>query len=316
VAKAADAIIANTEWRAMVDPNAQYLSFGWQAESDRGVGGPGRLSPKRWKWCSDEERLIYFLAAGAPNDAHAVEPSAYYRLKRVVKQHGNEPPFVVSWNGSLFTYFFASCWIDSRSFAPDNPASFGQPGPRVQWSENSRRAVVTQRQRCREMAGELKTLGENRWGLAPCVFRDNYLVQEVRPNIVNRDSWQAGVTAPYAAGAAIMFAPRECMAALHEYRSLRDSKSQPVAWHDPAHGGYGFVDSFSLDPCYGQKETLGVDAGPMLLAIENARTGLVWRLFMNHAVAQRAADKLKWQPDVESPIRLASNKTNRSRSAE
>jgi hypothetical protein len=106
------------------------------------------------------------------------------------------------------------------------------------------------------------------------------------------------------------------MAALHEYRSLRDDKSELVAWHDPARGGYGFVDSFSLDPPRGQNETLGVDAGPMLLAIENARTGLVWRLFMKHAVARSAVSKLKWQPDVESPFRLASNKTNRSTSAE
>src|SRR4029078_327590 len=145
----------------------------------------------------------------------------------------------------------------SLSFAADNPAAFGQAGPRVQWFENSRRAVDTQRQRCREMASQFKTLGENRWGLAPCVFRNNYLVHEVRPNIVDRDSLQGGVTAPYAAGAAIMFAPRESVAALREFRSLRDSKSELVAWRDPAHGGYGFVDSFSLDPPCGQNETLG-----------------------------------------------------------
>jgi hypothetical protein len=313
VAKAADAIIAGTNWRAMYDQSAQYLTFGWEAEGDRGVGGPGRLSPKHWQWCSDEERLIYFLAAGSPKDTHALEPSAYYRLKRVVKQHGGEPPFVVSWNGSLFTYFFASCWIDSRSFAPDNPAAFGQAGPGVQWFENSRRAVVTHRARCQDMAKQFKTLGEHRWGMAPCAFRDSYLVQDVRPNIVDKDSWLGGVTAPYAAGAAIMFAPRESMAALREFRSLRDSKSELVAWRDPAHGGYGFADSISLDPPYGDKETIGVDVGPMLLAIENARSGLVWQLFMKHEVARRAVQNLKWQPDVESPFRLASIKSIKPR---
>ena len=225
-----------------------------------------------------------------------------------MKQHDDKPPFVVSWNGSLFTYFFASCWIDYRAYAADNPDDFGEDGPSVQWFENSRRAVLTHRDRCREASSRFNTLGENRWGLAPCSFRSNYLVHEVRPNISDRDIWLDGVTAPYAAGAAIMFAPRECMAALREYRSLRDSNSRPVAWHDPKLGGYGFVDSFSLNPPQGQNETLGVDAGPLLLAIENVRSGLIWQLFMKHDVAKRAVRRLQWNTTLAPPTSLAAQR--------
>jgi hypothetical protein len=309
VAQIAKTIIVNTNWRAMYDESAEYLTMGWQAATDLATQGPGKLSRKRWEWCSDEERLIYFLAVGSPNAQGALEPAAYYHLKRVVKQHENGPPFVVSWNGSLFTYFFASCWIDYRSFAVDDPAAFGEDGPGVQWFENSRRAVLTHRDRCQEAASRYKTLGEDRWGLAPCAFRNDYLVHEVQPNITNRDVWFGGVTAPYAAGAAIMFAPRESLAALREYRTLQDDKSRPVAWHDPADGGYGFVDSFSLDPPRGQLETLGIDAGPLLLAIENARTGLVWQLFMKHDVAQRAVERLQWKSRVVRTASLAARET-------
>ena len=207
VAKLADQIAADANWQAMFDKEKNYLTMGWRAATERGPEGPGELISALWHWCSDEERLIYFLAVGSPNERHALEPAAYYRLKRVVKNHNEMPPYVVSWNGSLFTYFFAHCWIDYRHLAADDPAAFGGEGPRVDWFENSRRATLTHRQRCIEVSGKFPTLAENRWGLAPCAFRDKYLVHEVRPNVSDKDEWYEGVVPPYAAGSAIMFAP-------------------------------------------------------------------------------------------------------------
>jgi hypothetical protein len=93
-----------------------------------------------------------------------------------------------------------------------------------------------------------------------------------------------------------MFAPKESMAALREYRSLKDSAGRPIAWRDPTQGGYAFVDSFSLDPPKGQDANFGINVGPLLLAIENARTGLVWKLFMKHEAAQRAVSRLQLEP--------------------
>jgi hypothetical protein len=293
VARLADKIAADADWLAMFDKKVGYLSMGWKATTDRGVDGPGEIHPNHWEWCSDEERLIYFLAAGSPDMKHVLEPAAYYRLKRVVKHHKDLPPFAVSWNGSLFTYFFSHCWIDYRHLAADDPTTFGAQGPSVDWFENSRRAVLTQRQRCIDASREFPTLGENRWGLAPCAFRDRYLVHEVRPNIDDKDDWLNGVVPPYAAGSAIMFTPTESIAALREFKSLRAPDGSPVAWRDPKDGGYAFVDSFSLTPPYGHDENLGIDVGPMLLAIENVRTGLIWKLFMKHDAAKRAVDSLR-----------------------
>jgi hypothetical protein len=101
---------------------------------------------------------------------------------------------------------------------------------------------------------------------------------------------------PYAAGSAITFAPAESLAAMREYRGLKDRHGQPLVWRDPDQDGYGFVDSFHLDPPYGQEEYLGIDQGPMLLAIENIRSGLPWRLFMQHDVAKRAVKRLQLKP--------------------
>jgi hypothetical protein len=296
VARLASEIAVGADWRAMFNEKAGFLSMGWQAKTDKGVDGPGEIHPNFWQWCSDEERLIYFLAVGSADEKHALQPATYYRLKRVVKRHADMPPYVVSWNGSLFTYFFAHCWIDYRHLAADNPTAFGAEGPAVDWFENSRRAALTQLRRCIEMSQTFPTLGENRWGLAPCAFRDKYLVHDVRPNISDQDHWLEGILPPYAAGSAIMFTPRESIAALREYKSLRGPDGRPLAWRDPNHGGYAFVDSFSLAPPYGHDENFGIDVGPLLLAIENARTGLVWQLFMKDDNARRATDRLRLMP--------------------
>lgn len=296
VAALVNRIVADADWLAMYDEPAGMMTMGWRAATSRGVEGPGNIRPIHWKYASDEERLVCFLAAGAPHEEHVVEPAAYFRLKRIVKQHEDRPPYVVSYNGSMFTYFFAHCWIDYRHLGPDDPAAFGVDEAAVDWFENSRRATLTHRARCVEASRNYPTLGANRWGLAPCTFRDKYLVHEVRPNVSEQDVWYDGVVPPYGAGSAIMFAPQESLAALREYITLKDEQGQPLAWRDPAQGGYGLVDSFSLDPPYGHVEYLGIDQGPLLLAIENVRSGLIWRLFMEHDVAKRAVAQLRLKP--------------------
>ena len=202
---------------------------------------PARFAPGIGSGAAMRSGWSIFLAVGAPDADHAIAPTSYYRLKRVVKRHDDMPPYVVSWNGSLFTYFFSHCWIDYRHLAADDPQSFDVDAPRVDWFENSRRAVLTHRQRCIEASHEFPTLAENRWGLAPCSFRDQYLVHEVRPSVNDKDVWYEGVVPPYAAGSAIMFTPTESLAALREYRSLNGPDGRPLVWRDPAKGGYGFA---------------------------------------------------------------------------
>jgi hypothetical protein len=292
VAEAARPIVDDANWTKMYDKKSGFMTMGWKASTLQGVNGPGKLINAFWKFASDEERLVAFLAVGAP-EGHAVGPAVYYRLERMVKQHGDLPPYVVSWNGSMFTYFFSHVWIGYRHLADDDPTQFGEAGVRVDWFENSRRATLTHRQRCIEESGQFHNLSENRWGLAPCEFKTDYLVAQVKPNVSDTDEWRGAVLPPYGAGAAIMFTPAESLAALREYRSLKDANGKPLVWNDPAEGGYGFMDSFSLDPPHGHNVNSGHDQGPLLLAIENARTGLIWKLFMQHEAAQRAVERLQ-----------------------
>lgn len=289
-------MVADTNWRPFAVGPGGFLSMGWTPNDPADMAGPGKFLEAHWSDAADEERLIHFLAAGMPNPDHALDPQAYYRLERPLKRHNDMPPYVVSWPGALFTYFFSHCWIDYRSLDADDPARFGVDAPRVDWFENSRRAVLTHRQRCIEQAGRFKTFAPDRWGQSACAARDGYLVPEVQPNQIGSDNWGAGTVAPYAAGSAIMFTPAESLAALRAFRELKRPDGKPLVWWDPADGGYGLVDCFNLDQQFASDDYVGIDHGPMLLAIENVRTGLIWKLFMQHDVARRAVTRLGLKP--------------------
>lgn len=295
IATLADQILAEVKWAKFRDGPKKFLSMGWKASTDVGVDGPGKIWPWGWKRASDEERLIYFLATGAGDPASAIPAKDYFRLERSVESYADEKPYVVSWSGSLFMYFFSHGWIDYGAFEADDPSAFGVEAPQVDWFENTRRAALTHRRRCIDEAERYPTLGPNRWGLTPCAAYGGYCVQEFQPNLVDNDRWCDGIVAPYGAASVLPMVPAESMAALREYRSLQDENGKPLLWREPTTGGYGFADAFKLNPREAYEVYLGIDQGPMLLAIENARTGLVWELFMQHPIAQSAVKRLKLQ---------------------
>lgn len=303
VRRLVDLLIGRANWRAFMLPDG-YLSMGWKPHDKASFGGPGEFVPWKWHVASGEEQLVTFLATASPNPDHAVEPAAYYRLTRTVDRHGGLDPYVVSWNGSMFTYFFQHCWLEFGRFEADNPSAFGVTAPRVDWYENTRRAFLTHRQRCQEMSSAHRTLAEHRWGLAPCMGLNpkgdsGYLVQDLLPNLSGEEHWHRGTVAPYVAAAALPFLPNEALAALREMRELRDADGKLVAWQCPDEGGYGLADSILLDPLHVPTDHIGIDVGPMLLAIENARTGLVWRLFHEHPSVRVGVERLGWKEVAE-----------------
>lgn len=303
VAQIIDLFAKETNWKDYQRTDSGLLTFAWKPHDRSRLGGEGEYMPLEWHLATDEERIIYFMAVGAPTEEYAIAPTSYYKLERHVGQLKDMSPFVMSWNGLLFTYFFSHCYIDYRDMPADNPEQFGGKGPRVDWFENSRRGTLAHRQACIDLAGEYRTFAEDRWGLSPCMGQAgpqpgwDYIVQELKPNIRNHDDLKMGTVAPYAAGCSIMFTPQETMAALRAFRDLKREDGRPLVWRDPAQGGYAFADSFNLDQQVACDDNVAIDVGPMILAIENARTGLIWKLFMEHEYAKRACEKLKLFPE-------------------
>ena len=93
-----------------------------------------------------------------------------------------------------------------------------------------------------------------------------------------------GVIAPTAALSSMPYTPDESMAALrYFYYKLGDR-----LWSD-----YGFIDAFNLTTgWFDTGEHIAIDQGPIILMIENHRTGLLWRLFMSDADVRTGLSKL------------------------
>jgi len=65
---------------------------------------------------------------------------------------------------------------------------------------------------------------------------------------------------------------------------------------------YGFFDACNLDAPGGPwvaPDRVCIDQGPLLIAIENARTGLIWRTFHAHPFVKAAMDRLGLTRDAE-----------------
>ena len=81
-----------------------------------------------------------------------------------------------------------------------------------------------------------------------------------------------GVIAPTAAVSSIPYTPVESMQALKFfYYKLGDK-----LW-----GPYGFYDAFSLKDTWFASSYLAIDQGPIIVMMENYRSGLLWNLFMS-----------------------------------
>ena len=55
---------------------------------------------------------------------------------------------------------------------------------------------------------------------------------------------------------------------------------------------YGFKDAFNLTADWFAPSYLAIDQGPIIVMIENYRTGLIWKLFMSHPDVQKGLKKL------------------------
>ncbi len=326
VATLADTIFADADWRAFVGgdwpkPHERgFVSLGLKTRGD----DEGQLIPFFWADNGCEHRLVTFLGVCAPEETRRLEPVMYYRLRRSLGVYMDgpkvsEPMVYLPFSGALFTNQFSHVWLDYAKMGPDNPGAWGMVHrPSVDWWENSRRLTKLQMKVC--AASPLFEKGT--WGFTASDAPGGYSVPGVYPTrlpmkgavsefdystFVPNQDFGDGTVAPYGAGCAILFYPEESIAALRRYRELADTRA-PGLWNDPAKGGYGFQDAFNLHGAKanakgdattdGAKAWVGpdvvsIDAGPLILMIENARTGQVQNLFMTHPYVKDGLKRLK-----------------------
>jgi hypothetical protein len=92
-----------------------------------------------------------------------------------------------------------------------------------------------------------------------------------------------GVISPTAALSSMPYSPEQSIKALNHFYYLLGDK----LW-----GDYGFYDAFNASEGWWANSYLAIDQGPIIIMIENYRTGLLWNLFMSCPEIQAGLIKL------------------------
>jgi hypothetical protein len=95
---------------------------------------------------------------------------------------------------------------------------------------------------------------------------------------------------PTGALASMPYTPEESMAALkHYYQDLGAN-----IWDI-----YGFRDAFNLTENWVSGIYMGLNQAPVVVMIENYRSGLIWKLFMLNPEIQLMLDAIGFKPDLK-----------------
>ncbi len=130
--------------------------------------------------------------------------------------------------------------------------------------ENNQAICAINLHYCQENPGSHPGYGRDGWGLTASDGPWGYNPDEARPE------GDRGKLTPTGAVSSIPYLAGPAMAALKNYYRGQGS----FLW-----GEYGFRDAYSLDDHWVNDLYMGLNQGPMVVMIENYRTGLVWRLF-------------------------------------
>jgi hypothetical protein len=214
---------------------------------------------------------------------HPIDPGAWEEWTRSYRWEGRDAPHVTF--GPLFGHQYSHVWIDFRGIQDRYMRAKG-----IDYFENSARATYANRAYCIANPGRFKGYGEQVWGLtasdgphrgggdasAGAIPFRAYWARGASPAEAQDD----GTIAPTAVGGSVPFAPDVAIPTLV---SLRDR------FGDRLYGQYGFKDAFNLsyaeqgEQGWFDDQYLAIDQGPILLMIENYRSGFVWNLLKKSA---------------------------------
>jgi predicted esterase len=272
---AADSLYRRVDWAWFM--NEQHrISMGWFP--DRG------FLAADWRGYN-EAMVLVLMAMGSPT--HPLPADAWSKWCQPYFWDTYKDQQMVNF-GPLFGHQYSHCWVDFRDIQDDYMRGKGS-----NYFENSRRATYANRQYCMENPMKWKGYGPDLWGLTACdgpqdvrkngARHDIYNGQEVFFNgygargVAADYGFDDGTIAPTAAGGSAPFAPEICLPALENMWKTYGTRLL---------GPYGFKDafnpSFTFDPScpngWFDVDYLGIDQGPIVLMLENQRTGLIWNI--------------------------------------
>ncbi len=179
--------------------------------------------------------------------------------------YGIRLPLGFDFGGPLFFSHYSFLGLDPHGLN-DRYADY--------WEQNRNQTLIN-REHCIHNPNHFKGYGPACWGLTASDSYTEYVAHS--PTMDN------GTISPTAALSAFPYTPAYSMMALrHFYDDLGDK-----LW-----GVYGFADAFNESQEWVAGSYLAIDEGPIVVMIENYRSGLLWRLFMSCPEVQKGLKKL------------------------
>lgn len=224
--------------------------------------------------------IMYVLAASSPT--HGVPAEVYHEgwaeNGKINEKPANYDGISLQMNhhndagnaGPLFWAHYSYLGLDPRGLK-DKYADY--------WQHNTDHTLIHYRW-CVNNPNGYKGYGPNSWGLTSSYSLKGY---SGHAPTARRD---LGVISPTAALASFPYTPKESMAAMkYWYNNLKEK-----LW-----GPYGFYDAFSEHHDWYTPRYLAIDQGPIVVMMENYRSGLLWNLFMSCPEIKQGLRKLGFE---------------------
>ena len=243
----------DADWNWHSKGGNEHLYWHWSPTNDFDMNFP--------VFGYDEALITYIVAASSVS--HPISKELY--LNSWVKSPGwkngntyygiNLPLGKYEGGGPLFFEQYTYMGIDPNGLKDDQG---------IDYFEQVKNHTLINRAYCIANPKKYKGYGENCWGLTAGDSFKGY--------VAHCPEDDRGVIQPTAALSSFPYTPEYSMQALkHFYFDLGGK-----IW-----GPYGFADGFSETHNWYGKTHLAIDEGPIVVMIENYRSGLIWKLFMN-----------------------------------
>lgn len=257
------------EWTWFQKENENVLYWHWSPQHQ----WQQNLKIQGW----NESLITYVLAASSPS--HPISKAVYDEgwaknggMKNGSSYHGFTLPLGPNYGGPMFFAHYSFLGLNPNGLK-DQYADYLQ--------QNTNHAMINYSY-CVENPKGFSGYGEHCWGLTASDGDQGYSAHSPTND--------KGVIAPTAALASMPYTPEESMKALHFfYYKLGDK-----LWKE-----YGFVDAFNLSENWFDDQYIAIDQGPIIVMIENYRTGLLWDLFMEIPEVQQGLNKLGFTYSAE-----------------
>ncbi|WP_372946002.1 glucoamylase family protein, partial [Muriicola sp.] len=208
----------------------------------------------------NEALITYVLATSSPT--HSISPTVYHSGWTSGADFTNGQEYYGQWTLPLGPDFGGPLFFTHYSFLGLDPRGL-EDAYADYWLQNVNHSLIN-RAYCIENPKGYVGYGRYNWGLTASDNHEGYSAHSPTNDL--------GVISPTAAISSLPYTPEFSLEALRNfYENHREQ-----LW-----GPYGFYDAFNLTENWYAENYLAIDQGPVVVMIENYRTGLLWDLFMS-----------------------------------